>query len=95
MVCVVTRLCTGQHWSLGLIQAGAGDAPILHLCPELLCGPPSLLLMGYQGLFPGGLKWLGHEADHISPSSAEVRKGWRYTSTTPCAFVAYLTTTLR
>jgi len=33
--------------------------------------PPSLLSGGYQGSSLG-LKYLGHEADHSLPSSAEV-----------------------
>jgi hypothetical protein len=30
-----------------------------------------------------GVKWLGCEADHSSPSSAEVKNVWSYISTTP------------
>jgi hypothetical protein len=30
-----------------------------------------------------GVKWPGHEAYHSSPSSAEVKKAWSYTSTPP------------
>jgi hypothetical protein len=42
--------------------------------PERLCGPPSLLSNGYQGLFPWGVKRPGREADHSPPSSAEVKE---------------------
>jgi hypothetical protein len=35
-----------------------------------------------------GLKRLGYEADHSSPTSAEVKKTWIYTSTPPYAFMA-------
>jgi hypothetical protein len=28
-----------------------------------------------------GVKWLGREADHSPPSSAEVNNAWSYTST--------------
>jgi hypothetical protein len=44
---------------------------------NLLWGPPGLPYNGYPGLFPpgGGVKRSGREADHPSPSSAEVRDG--------------------
>jgi hypothetical protein len=29
------------------------------------------------------VKWLGHEAEHSAPSSAEVKNAWSYTSTPP------------
>jgi hypothetical protein len=29
------------------------------------------------------VKWPGREADHSSPSNAEVKNAWRYTSTPP------------
>ena len=32
------------------------------------------LFSGYQGVFPAGVKCLGHVADHSSASSAEVKK---------------------
>jgi hypothetical protein len=43
------------------------------LCVQTgLCGPPSLLYNGYRGPFPGGKKRPGRDADHSTPSSAEV-----------------------
>jgi hypothetical protein len=54
--------------------------------PVWLWGPPSLLVNGYWGYFPGGgggEKRRGHEFNHqLHPSSAEVNE-WRYTSTPP------------
>jgi hypothetical protein len=35
-----------------------------------------------------GVKRPGHEADHLPPTSAEVKKMWIYTSTPPYAFMA-------
>jgi hypothetical protein len=35
-----------------------------------------------------GVKRPGREADHSPPTSAEVKKMWIYTSTTPYAFMA-------
>jgi hypothetical protein len=31
-----------------------------------------------------GVKWLGHEADHSPPSTADIKNAWSYTSTPPC-----------
>jgi len=36
-----------------------------------------------------GVKWLGHEADHSPPSSAEVNITWSYTSTPQCTFMPW------
>jgi len=33
------------------------------------------------GVFSLTVKWLGHEADHLPLSSAEIKNAWRYTST--------------
>ena len=47
--------------------------------PDWLWGPPSLLCNG-NGIFSLRLKWLGHEADHLAPSSVEVKNEWSYNS---------------
>jgi hypothetical protein len=36
-----------------------------------------------------GVKRPGREADHSPPTNAEVKKTWIYTSTPPCAFMAW------
>jgi hypothetical protein len=38
------------------------------------------------GALTPGVKWLGCEADHSSPSSAEVKNVWSYTSTPGLCF---------
>jgi hypothetical protein len=45
-----------------------------------LLGPPTP--PSVQDLFPGGggVKWRGHEAGHLYPSSAGAKNGWSYTS---------------
>jgi hypothetical protein len=53
----------------GSIPDSARFIPYLQR-PDRLWGPPSLLYNGYLWLFPPG-----HEADHSTPSSAEVKKG--------------------
>jgi hypothetical protein len=47
--------------------------------------PP--IKMGTGGSFPG-VKRQEREADHSSPTSAEDKKKWIYTSTPPCVFMA-------
>jgi len=57
--------------------------------PERLCGPHILLFSGFRRVFPRGRGWgwLGHEADHVLPFCAEVKKAWIYTSTSPMRFI--------
>jgi hypothetical protein len=38
------------------------------------------LIQWVLGSFSLGVKWLGHEADHSPPTSAEGKKTWIYTS---------------
>jgi hypothetical protein len=64
--------------SMKLIQLNESSLPP---CPERLWGPPSLLSNGYGGALSLGVKRPGRETDHSSPSSAEVKNAWRYTST--------------
>jgi hypothetical protein len=54
---------------------------------DRLWGPPNLLSNGYLELSPK-VKRQGREADHSHPTSAEVKKMWRYASTLPYAFMA-------
>jgi len=43
---------------------------------------PASLVIGYQASFPR-VKRPGHEVDHSSPSSAEVKHEWNYTYSLP------------
>jgi hypothetical protein len=47
--------------------------------------PPIEWILGALSL---GVKWKGREADHSPATSAEVKKMWIYTSTSPYAFIA-------
>jgi hypothetical protein len=55
--------------------------------PDRLWGPPNLLSDEYRRALSPGVKRPGREADH-SPTNAEVKNMWIYTSTPPYAFMA-------
>jgi hypothetical protein len=55
--------------------------------PDRLWGPPSLFIQWVPGNLSPGIKREGRESGHSSPTSAEVKKMWIYTSNPPCAFV--------
>jgi hypothetical protein len=59
---------------LHVVQTGYGVHPISYP-------------MGTAGSFPG-VKRPGREADHLPPTSAEVKKTWIYTCAPPYAFKA-------
>jgi len=50
------------------------------LCPHQIRDPPSLLWNGYRGLFLWG-KAAGGWSCQLTPSCAEVKNAWSYTST--------------
>jgi hypothetical protein len=56
--------------------------------PDRFWGPSNLLSNGYRALFLWGVKRPWREADHLPPTSAEVKKMRIYTSTPPNAFMA-------
>jgi hypothetical protein len=64
-------------------SAGAGNFFSLPPPPERLGGPPSFLSNGYQKFFLWGYNGRGREADHLPPSSSEVKNAWSCTSTPP------------
>jgi hypothetical protein len=55
--------------------------------PDRLWDPPSLLSNGYLGTPSPGVKWPGHENDHLPPSRAKVKNAWNYTSTPQYVFM--------
>jgi hypothetical protein len=46
-------------------------------------GPTQPPIQWVPGALSLGVKRLGHEADHSSPSSSEVKNAWSYTSAPP------------
>ena len=89
---IINGLC--QDISVGVITwllAGRSGVwiPVWTKCcfsslkyPEWFWGPDSLLFDEYRGSFPQ-IKRPGRETDHLSPSVAEVKNYWSYTSTYP------------
>jgi hypothetical protein len=47
---------------------------------RLAVGPTQSPIQWVSGAVSARLKWLGNEADTLSPSSAEVRNAWSYAS---------------
>jgi hypothetical protein len=52
-------------------------------------GPTKPPIQWVTGALSLGVKWLGREADHSFPSSAEVDNAWSYTSTPQYVFMAW------
>jgi hypothetical protein len=57
--------------------------------PDRFWAHPTFYPMGTDSFFPG-VKRPRPEADHLPPSSAEVKKTWIYTSTPPYVFMGKL-----
>jgi hypothetical protein len=70
------RLCFLTGWTVGLrFPAEADNFSLLW--------PIQLPVQWARVLFPRGVKRLGRETGHSSPSSAEVKNAWRSTFTLP------------
>jgi hypothetical protein len=55
--------------------AEAKDFSLLHSVQTSFGAHPAFYNAGSSGSFPMGVKWQGYEADHSSPSIAEVKNG--------------------
>jgi len=62
------------------IESKSGD--IFRTCPDFVLGPTQLPVHWVPGHSPG-VKRPGSGVDHRTPSSAELKKEWIYTSTPP------------
>jgi hypothetical protein len=72
-----------DDWSSRVrFPAGAGNFSLHHRVQNSSGAHTASYPMGTRGSFPG-VKRLGREADHSSPSNAEVKNEWSYTSTPP------------
>jgi hypothetical protein len=69
------------------VRVPVGAIIFIFPCPDRMWGPPSLLSGGCRGSFLG-VKRPGREADHSSPTSAEVKKTGVFASTPPHVFMA-------
>jgi hypothetical protein len=54
----------------------------------LALGPAQYTVQGVPGALSFGVKLPGREAEHLPPSSAEVKNAWSYTSTHRYVFMA-------
>jgi hypothetical protein len=86
VVSIITRLKT----ELSEVRIPIGPRELSSpKCPGLVCGPPSLLCIGYQGLNSSGLK-----DDHALAYSAKVNNGCSRTATPPYTCMACTETSL-
>jgi hypothetical protein len=77
----VTRLREGRPRGPGSIT-GSGKIDVSSpKRNDQFCGPLAFLLSGYR-LLPDGLTGRGVEL--TTPSIADVKNGWRYSSISPC-----------
>jgi hypothetical protein len=66
---------------------GGGEIFLFSTSSGPVLGPTQSPIKWIPGIFPG-VKRPRSEADHLPPTSAEVKKTWVYTSTRPYAFMA-------
>jgi hypothetical protein len=82
---IVTELRTGRsgldprQWH-GIFLFATASRPAL--------GSTQLPIQWVSWALSQGIKWPGREADHSSPSSAEVKNAWIYTLTPPYTFMS-------
>jgi hypothetical protein len=76
------RVSTRKNAGMSRVRYPAGEQIFLKsLRADWLCGPPSLLSNGYQGLFSSKIKRPGRDGGHSPLSSSAVKNAWSYTST--------------
>jgi len=86
-VCVETRLLSGTgvqfpaESMVGFLLFATASRPDL--------APTQPPIQWVPGAFTPGVKWPGRKADHLPPSSAEVKNLWRYTSTPQYVVMAW------
>jgi hypothetical protein len=76
---IVARLLAGQLRNCGLIF-GSNKIFLVFKVSRLALGPTQLLVEWVPGTITLGVKWLEQGDGQTSPSNAEVKNDWRYTS---------------
>jgi hypothetical protein len=69
--------------------AGAGNFSLHHRVQNGSGAHSASYPIGSGRLIPRGVKRPCREADHLPPSSAEVKNAWSYTSTPPYVFMMW------
>jgi len=75
--------------------AGTGDLSLLHSIQSSSGVHTASFAVGTGGVLYPEVEWLGHEADHSSPCSAEVKNAWSCISTLLYASVVWCLIKLR
>jgi hypothetical protein len=78
----------GTVTGCGLGNRG-GRSFILGRVKNFLFSMSTMPIQRVLGALSPGVKRPGREVDHSPPASAEIKKMWIYTSTPPCALMAY------
>jgi hypothetical protein len=86
-VSIVSRLRAVRRE--GRFPAVAGNFSLRHRVQTGSGAKPLSYPMGTGALFSPATKRPGRETDHSSPSSAEIKYAWSYTSTSPYVFMAW------
>jgi hypothetical protein len=85
--------CRLNDGAVGVPSLGRVKNFLFSTSSRPVLGPTRPPIQWVPGALSPVIKGLGHEADHSPPTSAEVKKTWIYTSTTPYAFMAQCTGT--
>jgi hypothetical protein len=88
--------CLTTDWTAGVRSPTEAEDVSSNLCVQTGSGAhPASCTVGTGGSFPGGKARPGRDADHSSPSSAEVKKEWELYLLSPrCASMERNGTTL-
>jgi hypothetical protein len=70
----------------GLEDRRVKEFSLLHVLQTGSGVHPTSYAMGTGAHYPG-VKWLGREADHSPPASAEIKEMWIYSLTPPYTFM--------
>jgi hypothetical protein len=86
----VERWATG--WTIGVLEFDSQrglETFLFTTASRTALGPTQPPIQWVPGTLSLGVKRLGREADHLRPSSVEVKNAWSYTSTPQYAFMVW------